>query len=71
MIFKASKPTGGQAAPPFKQLLCGRPHWGAGKIDNEKTISVHFRRVDIFRNADNANDIVLFVSLSDGAGISV
>ena len=70
-ITKLQSRQTGRAGLRFKQLLCGRPHWGAGKINNEKTISVHSRRVDIFRNADNANDIVLFVSLSDGAGISV
>ena len=44
---------------------------GALEKKKKKTISVHSRRVDIFRNADNANDIVLFVSLSDGASVSV
>ena len=29
-ITKLQSGCRGQAAPPFKQLLCGRPHWGAG-----------------------------------------
>ena len=28
-ITKLQSGCRGQAAPPFKQLLCGRPHWGA------------------------------------------
>ena len=30
-ITKLQSGCRGQAAPPFKQLLCGRPHWGARK----------------------------------------
>ena len=35
-ITKLQSGCRGQAAPPFKQLLCGRPHWGARKEKYDK-----------------------------------
>ncbi|WP_429615867.1 hypothetical protein, partial [Treponema pedis] len=39
-ITKLQSGCRGQVAPPFKQMLCGRPHWGAiCKVKkNEKSI---------------------------------